>query len=236
MIYGELGRFPLYIDIKTRVISYWCKLLTGKASKLSAISYKHLHSFFCNGNISAPWVKFAKDILDNCGLSNVWTFQNINFNTEWVIAYVKLRLRDHFLQEWNSNLENSPKALNYRLYKQIFEFENYFNILENKDIFTFCKFRTTNTKLPIETGRWNNIARENRKCQLCQENQIGDEFHYIMRWSYFHDKRESCIEKRYLTRINVLKFKEIISSKTQSKLRKLCQLIRNINSSLLPPG
>ena len=75
------------------------------------------------------------------------------FNNEWVIAYVKLRLRDHFLQEWNSNLENSPKALNYRLYKQMFEFENYFNILENKDIFTFCKFRTTNTKLPIETGR-----------------------------------------------------------------------------------
>jgi hypothetical protein len=63
---------------------------------------------------------------------------------------------DIFLQEWNSNLENSPKALNYRLYKQIFEFENYFNTLENKDIFTFCKFRTTNTKLPIETGRWNN--------------------------------------------------------------------------------
>jgi hypothetical protein len=84
-----------------------------------------------------------------------------------------------FLQEWNSNLENSPKALNYRHYKQIFEFENYFNILENKDIFTFCKFRTNNTKLPIETGRWNNIARENRKCQLCQENQIGDEFHFI---------------------------------------------------------
>jgi hypothetical protein len=26
MIYGELGRFPLYIYIKTRVISYWCKL------------------------------------------------------------------------------------------------------------------------------------------------------------------------------------------------------------------
>ena len=52
---------------------------------------------------------------------------------------------------------------------------------------------------------------------------------------YVYDKRDACIEKRYLTRINVLKFKEIIGSKTQSKLRKLCQLIRNINSSLLPP-
>ena len=96
MKYDELGRFPLYIDIQTREISYWCKLLTGKASKLSAISYKLLHCFFCNGNISAPWGKCVKDILDNCGLSNVWTFQNINFNTEWVIAYVKLCLRDHF--------------------------------------------------------------------------------------------------------------------------------------------
>ena len=68
------------------------------------------------------------------------------------------------------------------------------------------------------------------------EHQIMDEFYYLMRCIYFHSKRESCIEQRFLTRINVLKFKEIISSKTQSKLRKLCQLIRNINTSLLPPG
>jgi hypothetical protein len=45
------------------------------------------------------------------------------------------------------------------------------HILENKDIFTFCKFRTTNTKLPIETGRWNNIARENR---ILVKNDLGD--------------------------------------------------------------
>ena len=89
MIYDELGRFPLYIDKTTRVISYWCKLFTGKAFKLSAISYKLVHSFFCNGNISAPWVKFVKDVLDNCGLSNVRTSQNSNINTAWVIAYIK---------------------------------------------------------------------------------------------------------------------------------------------------
>jgi hypothetical protein len=39
-----------------------------------------------------------------------------------------------------------------------------------------------------------------------------------MRCNYFHDKRESCIEKRYLTRINVLKLKEIISSKPAAVL------------------
>jgi hypothetical protein len=51
---------------------------------------------------------------------------------------------------------------------------------DEKDFLTLCKFRTTNHKLPIEHGRWNNIPRENRKCNLCNLEEIGDEFHYIL--------------------------------------------------------
>ena len=40
MVYEELGRYPLEIDIKVRMISYWCKLIQGKQSKLSTIAYK----------------------------------------------------------------------------------------------------------------------------------------------------------------------------------------------------
>jgi hypothetical protein len=58
--------------------------------------------------------------------------------------------------------------LNNRIFKENFEFENYFRILEDKDMHTLCKFRTTNHKLPIETGRWNNIDRVNRICTKCR--------------------------------------------------------------------
>jgi hypothetical protein len=30
MVYGELGRYPIDIDIKVRTISYWARLLSGK--------------------------------------------------------------------------------------------------------------------------------------------------------------------------------------------------------------
>jgi hypothetical protein len=40
-------------------------------------------------------------------------------------------------------------------------------MLDEKDFLTLCKFRTTNHKLPIEHGRWNNIPRENKKCNIC---------------------------------------------------------------------
>ena len=43
MVYGELGRYPLEIDIKVRMISYWCKLIQGKQSKVSTIAYKLLY-------------------------------------------------------------------------------------------------------------------------------------------------------------------------------------------------
>jgi hypothetical protein len=35
--------YQLEIDIKVRMISYWCKLIQGKQSKLSTIAYKLLY-------------------------------------------------------------------------------------------------------------------------------------------------------------------------------------------------
>ena len=34
--------------------------------------------------------------------------------------------------------------------------------------------------MAIEHARWNNIPLENRKCKLCNSEEIGDEFHYIL--------------------------------------------------------
>ena len=44
MVYGELGRYPISIDIKVRMIKFWCKLIMGKQSKLSHICYKLLYN------------------------------------------------------------------------------------------------------------------------------------------------------------------------------------------------
>jgi hypothetical protein len=35
MVYGELDRYPIDINIKVRTISYWARLLSGKQAKFS---------------------------------------------------------------------------------------------------------------------------------------------------------------------------------------------------------
>lgn len=50
-----------------------------------------------------------------------------------------------------------------------------------------ARFRTSNHKLPIETGGWNDIEKSNRLCNLCYRD-IGDEFslYFVLH----------CVEKR----------------------------------------
>ena len=50
-----------------------------------------------------------------------------------------------------------------------------------------------NNYLPIEKGRWLGIARNDRKCTLCNLNEIGDEFHYIMKCKYFNNLSNNLI-------------------------------------------
>ena len=90
--------------------------------------------------------------------------------------------------------------MNYRLFKDYFGMEVYFDILDNKNVVVLCRFRTANHKLPIEIRRWNNTNRNNRICTHCNKNELGDEFHYILDCPFFEQDRNIYIPKYYYSR------------------------------------
>ena len=188
MIYGELGRLPIAIDIKIRMVSYWSKLVNGKQSKLSSILYRLTRQSNENYSIQYSWINCVKTILNDCGFSLIWDSEQF-FNNEWLKYIVKQRLTDQFAQNWNSVVFHSTKSINYRIFKTKLEFENYFNVLNFSEAIKLCRFRTTNHHLPIETGRWKNIERENRLCHLCNCNKLGDEYHYMFECIAFTEQR-----------------------------------------------
>ena len=80
---------------------------------------------FCNSSLlnnrtNIPWLKSVKSILDECGLLYVWT--NIYFvSATWLYNTAQQNIIDQFKHIWYSNLQNSPKALNYRIFKDKLE-------------------------------------------------------------------------------------------------------------------
>ena len=87
-----------------------------------------------------PWLKSVKSILDECGLSYVWNNQYF-VSATWLYNNVKQILIDQFKQIWHSNLQNSSKALNYRMFKEKLEIGKYFEKLDVRSI-RLCRFRT----------------------------------------------------------------------------------------------
>ena len=120
-------------------------------------------------------------------MSNIWYMQ---FGDKWISKSVELKLKDQFKQQCLAEVNSSPKGLCYRIFKRDIIFEKYFSILANNFLFTLCKFRCGNHRLPIETGRWHNLDRDNRLCHLCDSNDLGDEYHYIMVCSAFKVERK----------------------------------------------
>ena len=171
----------------------------------------------------SDWLDYIENIFNECGASYIWRNQYF-VNHTWLMVTIKTSLQDQFKQIWNANMQSSAKTLNYRLFKENLEFENYFNILDSRDIYTLCKFRLVNHKLPIERGRWINVNREDRKCELCDSNDLGDEFHYLLKCKFFDESRKDYIDKKYFKNANILKLKSLMDIKKKVEIKENMQL------------
>ena len=82
---------------------------------------------------------------------------------------VKNRLSQfhEFVQNRNSTVFSSEQCLVYKTYKPENSVEDYYDILPINLAIYMCKFRTMNHKFPIEKGRYFNIERADRICNLC---------------------------------------------------------------------
>lgn len=178
IVYGELGEFPIAVDINLAMIGYWTRLITGKTTKLSYVMYKCLLHLDQAGLFTSPWLNHIKSICNNCGLSGVWLTQNVIDPRGFKLA-VERQLKDQWVTQWNEHLTNKAICSTYRTYKSVFCIEDYLLKLEKGDRIIMTKLRAGNNKLPVITGRHRNINREERICTKCNDNVVGDEYHLL---------------------------------------------------------
>ena len=73
----------------------------------------------------------------------------------------------------------------------------------------------------VETGRHQNIVRDQRKCVLCNLNDIEDEYHFVIKCPYYADIRNTLIPTYYRSRPSMFKFIELLNCSNKIVLRKL---------------
>ena len=141
---------------------------------------------------------------------------------------VKLKLIENFKQAWRESVFNSAKCLNYRIFKTDLVFEQYFHLLPNDLAMAFCHFRCLNHKLPIELGRFWGVERDDRNCELCRVNRLGDEYHYLFECSYFDEQRRLCLPRGLPRHPNTVIFGKVMNNKDIQVLFKLSKFCKDI--------
>ena len=65
MVLGELGRGPMILEIKIRMLRYWNKLLYPFTFKLNCKLYKFLYHIHHEGHCSSSWLLYIEKLFND---------------------------------------------------------------------------------------------------------------------------------------------------------------------------
>ena len=217
MVLGESGKIPLAVQVKSRMIMFWQKLISGNQNKLSYQLYRFMLSDMINSNAEYNWLSTIKNVLTETGNYGAWLHQILS---ESDAKRIKQTLCDQAQQSVFSDCRISNKGRAYATFKQKLTIEPFVSLLNNQKTLALMKFRTSNHRLPVETGRYVDIAYEDRKCPFCI-NSLGDEFHYLFECTKFKNDRRNFLKPVLYNKPNMMKFISLMQSTNLSELEKL---------------
>lgn len=238
-VYGELGRFPLYIDIIKQCQSYLDHLKSNTQNTI----LRKVFDLFNNeaqNNRATNISNFSQNIENICRTNsddphNEYTPKTLKKTLQ---TRYKLLWKDLVSTQESRTGKGNNKLRTYNKFKQWHGLETYLqlqSIKENQK--AIARFRLSAHKLKIETDRYNSsnkyIPPEKRICTNCELSITEDEIHFLMncpnytsmRKSLFNIAQELCEHFKELTTEN--KFIWIMSNENEKLIHALGLYLRN---------
>ncbi len=146
-------------------------VFVGKEGKLCKIMYNNLLKLHMDNAYTSPCIKHIENLLSECNMQLVWEEQFYgNINNSFKMRVDK-KLKDNFIEKWRMEINDTSQCYLYKYCKTDFKFENYL--------------------VQLIRGRYRNIAREQRICNICNTGRRGDAYHIFFECQ--NDVNEMCL-------------------------------------------
>ena len=221
-VLGDCGQYPIKREYFKRSIKYWLKILQMHEARLVKKCYIMLK--YQDELGYENWVSNIKRILQNYGFGYVWDLQYV-MNERLFLSEFTQRIKDHYLQEWYSQLEASHKLYSFKFYKLTFVHERYLDILKiRKFRRAMSNFRCSCHGLNIERGRHLGVQTEDRLCTLCNMT-VENEFHYMLQCERLQVVTQQYIPEKYWRNATVHNFNILMSTKKAETIINIASFI-----------
>jgi hypothetical protein len=192
-VMGELGRFPLGMDVIAAILNFWSHATGDYNNPL--LDEAIAESINLNSRGINSWFSFLSGVCNMLG-------EQIPSSAASSVSIIE-KLKSRYVYYWKKYLLGDPqsptagKLSSYRMYKTVFGFEDYLSDIRiTKHRRALSKLRISNHSLLIETGRYTIpiTHRDLRCCPMCQPTDIvEDEIHFLLFCPTFSHIRDALI-------------------------------------------
>ncbi len=188
---GDLGRFPLGIDVAANIIKYEAHLESKHPNSVLGEALRTSRSI--------PVKQISNSWATRC--SQIKTF--IERAAGEIIANhtkrqcIKKLLECQYQNFWITNVHQEPKMRSYILFKNTFMLEDYLSIANEKHRRVMSKLRVSAHNLAVERGRYTRPVTpiNERVCKTCTGNKIEDERHFLIDCERYATQRSGLFAK-----------------------------------------
>ena len=235
-VYGETGRFPLYVDQISQCAKY-CNHLENTENTLLKSFYSNLinKEKYC---MESSLVGFCKSVNTISGAAIIkGPLKNLSSNIRKTLQY---NFKNYWFRVVNNDLAKKGKGGNklrtYKQFKGHFKTEAYLSIPDFKLRRAMARFRTSAHRLRIESDRYNckngYIPPEKRICSNCPLGETEDEFHFLIKCTAFTDQRNllyatvSSVNPYFSSYKDVQRFSWLMSTEDMKILPHIAKFIQ----------
>ena len=211
--WGETGSYPLIINCLGRCVQYFHRTINLDDKHFAKAAVKE------QINSSLSWFKGIKtliDSFDNEISPSDYEMNSSPFLNALVMADLSsssniiTSLKAIFQNSWKGTLAKSSKLSFYNSVKDTFAWESYLDagiVSSFNERRSTSQIRCSSHKLNIETGRYNNISRQERLCDFCLSSgsninpvEVESEDHVL-----HHCPQGAATRSSFNQRINVIR-------------------------------
>ena len=180
MIYGDLGRYPMFITYAVRCVKYWLRITNLPDERLPKKAYNML--LYLQDLGKKTWAYHVKELLcrNGFGLRCLAAAAKCGRFEQIHVSVFKQRLLDQFQQDWSASITSKERFEFYSIFKQSIQTEKYIDILQLRYFReTYVKFRFSISPILVHRLRYrNDIIPRDLLCPVCKD-ETEDELHVL---------------------------------------------------------
>ena len=191
---GELGQYPLLLEIKLNIIKYWLHIVQLQPDNLVKEAFKEQLK---NNANSRSWFNCLKTLTEETEISFPLDQAPSLKQTKVIINSTRSNLMGKYKDFWKNLITNENSKLRmYAQIKQHFRLEPYLTQLQGEKRKLLTKLRISNHDLEIEKGRHTipKTPLSERYCTHCNTNSIEDEMHFLLACPKYKSQRQNFIK------------------------------------------